>query len=195
MQWKFLRHKNIPVHAECVFSWVRSEVYQWDQDMYDGSIARFERVRFLDGAFVIPILPNGNILLTLQEQPSRDAFISFPGGALDTPDEDPVECARRELLEETGYSGENLEFWFRYDGTSNVMTYTHYFIAHDIMKIAPITPDGGEKIELFEVSFDEFLELSSDIRFHHHWNLLPILYEARIYPHKKEELKKKLYGV
>jgi hypothetical protein len=54
--------------------------------------------------------------------------------------------------------------------------------------------DGGEKITLFMVSFDEFLELSSDPTFHHHWNLLPILYEARLYPEKKEELRKILYG-
>jgi hypothetical protein len=45
------------------------------------------------------------------------------------------------------------------------------------------------------VSFDELLELSSDPGFHHHWNLLPILYEARLHPEKKAELKKILYGV
>jgi hypothetical protein len=44
------------------------------------------------------------------------------------------------------------------------------------------------------VSFDELLELSSDQRFHHHWNLLPIFYEARIDPDKKEALRKTLYG-
>lgn len=74
----FPPHPAIPVHAERVFSGVRSEVYQWDQVLYDGSIARFERIRYLDGAFVIPVLPNGRILLTQQEQPGREEFISLP---------------------------------------------------------------------------------------------------------------------
>ncbi len=69
--------------------------------MYDGSIARFERIRFIDGSFVIPILPDGRILLTRQEQPGRSEFISLPGGSFDSPDEDPSVCALRELREET----------------------------------------------------------------------------------------------
>lgn len=69
-----------------------------------------------------------------------------------------------------------------------------YFIARDCEIVQDICPDGGEKIELFEVSFDEFLELSSDARFHHHWNLLPILYEARLNREKYNELYKIFYG-
>lgn len=195
MQSKYLTHPAIPKDAECVFSGVRADIFQWNQVMYDGSTARFERIRFLDWAFVLPILSNGNILLTIQEQPWRTEFISLPGGSFDFPLENPLQCAERELFEETGYRADSLSEWFHFEWTANVMTYTYYFIAHGLSKVSEITPDAGEKIRLFEVSFDEFLELSSDIRFHHHWNLLSILYEARIYPHKKEELRKKLYGV
>ena len=82
----------------------------------------------------------------------------------------------------------------RYDGTANVFTYVHYFIARDCQLSAIKTPDPGEKIELFEVEFEDFLLLSSDKRFHHHWNLLPTLYEARLSLEKKMELKKIFYG-
>lgn len=47
--------------------------------MYDGTIKRFESIRFLDGAFVIPILPDNRILVTKQEQPLISEFISLPG--------------------------------------------------------------------------------------------------------------------
>jgi len=83
-------HPIIPREAEPVFQGVRSQVFQWDQEMYDGSISRFERIRFIDGAFVIPILPSGNILLTEQEQPTRGKFFSLPGGALDPEDLSPL---------------------------------------------------------------------------------------------------------
>jgi hypothetical protein len=85
--------------------------------------------------------------------------------------------------------------WFRFNGTANVMTYTHYYIARNCQRFQDITPDSGERIELVEVTFDELLELVSDKRFHHHWNLLPIFYEARLFPQKKEELYHLWFGV
>ncbi len=191
----FTHHHNIPNTAECVFCWVRSEVFQWDQVMYDGTLARFERVRFLDGSFVIALLPNQRIILTRQLQPWRAEFISLPGGSFDYSEEDPLLCAKRELIEETWYASEEFVPWIRFDGTSNVMTYTHFFIARNCTWVQDIQPDSWEKIELFDVSFDEFLELSSVSAFHHHWNLLPILYEARLSKTKKDELKKIFYGV
>ena len=72
---------EIPAHAKKVFSGIRFEIFQWEQELYDGSTTTFERARFHDGAFVIPILPDGNILLTKQEQPARaGSFYSLPGG-------------------------------------------------------------------------------------------------------------------
>ena len=185
----------IPENAQLMFTWVRSQIYQWDQVVYDGSVRRFELIRFIDGAFVLPVLPDGRVLLTRQEQPGRSEFISLPGGSFDLPAEDPRECARRELREETGYTTSTLVEWMTYHGTNNVQTHVHYYIARDCTYEWEIEGDGGEKITLFTVSFDEFLDLSSDPGFHHHWNLLPILYEARLHPDKKAALKKILYGV
>ncbi len=76
----FVPHHRIPTHAECVFSGIRSEIYQWDQKMYDGTSSTFEMVRFLDGAFTIAITPDHRILLTKQEQPAKqDVFLGLPG--------------------------------------------------------------------------------------------------------------------
>ena len=161
--------------------------------MYDGSEARFERIRYIDGAFVLPILPNGNILLTEQEQPARGKFYSLPGGALDPEDPTPLAGAKREFLEETGYGSDHWVSWCEFSGTAHAATYVYYYIARQCYPVSAIQPDPGEKIRLFEVSFDEFLLLSSDKRFHHHWNLLPILYEARLDQKKYRELKKMFF--
>ena len=47
--------KIIPDEAEKVFNGVLFDVYQWQQEMYDGSYATFERLRRADTAAVICI--------------------------------------------------------------------------------------------------------------------------------------------
>lgn len=181
---------NIPSDAKKVFSGIRTNIYQWDQEMYDGSIKIFERVQFINGAFVVAILTNGRILITRQEQPARkNHFIWLPGWAFDSPSEDPLHCAERELREETWYTSDNIELWYKHNGTSNIISYTYFYIAYDCYKIGEIEPDPGERIELMDVSFDEFLLLSEDDKFIH-WPLLPILFSARIHADKYQELKK-----
>jgi len=133
--------------------------------------------------------------LTEQDQPAKShSFLGLPGGSFDTPDEDPLVCAERELLEETGYMSADWALWHVFDGTGNVATNTYFYIARNVKKIQEISPDPGEKIRVFDVSFDELLDYSTDIRLHHHWSLIPLFYEARINPQKKEELRKVFFG-
>lgn len=81
-----------------------------------------------------------------------------------------------------------------FTGTVNTLTFVNYFIARNCRKVTIPNPDPGEKIRAFEVSFDEFLLLSSDKRFQHHWNLLPELYEARLSHERYDALRKQFYG-
>lgn len=159
--------------------------------MYDGSFSRFERIRFSDGSFVIPILPDGTILLTEQEQPGRNhSFISLPGGGFDFPEEDPLICAQRELFEETGYASDDWELWFVSTGTANIISYTYFYVAHDVRRMTDPRLDPGEKIQLRVIDFDAFLLLSEDSTFIH-WPLLRELFLARIHPEKQQQLREK----
>ena len=45
----------MPEHAKKVFSGVMFDVYQWEQEMYDGSTATFEKLTRPDTAQVIPV--------------------------------------------------------------------------------------------------------------------------------------------
>ena len=58
---------------------------------------------------VVPLLPDGNIILVKQfRYPVNRVTLEIPAGKLDVAGEDPIECARRELSEETGYSAEKI---------------------------------------------------------------------------------------
>lgn len=185
----------IPPEAKKVFSWVRVDVYQWQQQLYDGSVTTFERTRFRDGAFVIAVLPDGQLLMTKQEQPARSKpFLSLPWWWFDTPDEGPLACAQRELLEETGYKSDEWQLWHRTEGTANIIAYTYFFIARNCRKVdAHHERDHGEKITVFSLSFDAFLDTCLDETFVH-WVLIPPICRAKISPSEYVDLRQKFIG-
>ena len=92
----------IPENAKLVFKGQIFDVYQWEQELFDGSRATFERLKRPDTAVVFGVLPDGKILLTEQEQPGKPPYIGATGGRIDK-GEEPLAAAKRELLEESGY--------------------------------------------------------------------------------------------
>jgi len=79
----------------------------------DGSTGELELIRHSGAAAVVPFLddpnePDARILLLRQFRYAADRFLyEIPAGRLEG-DELPVECARRELLEETGCTADAL---------------------------------------------------------------------------------------
>ena len=72
--------------------------------MPDGSERGREYVVHPGAAAMVPIFPDGRVLVVRQFRYAlRDVFVEIPAGKLD-PGEAPLDTARRELVEETGYS-------------------------------------------------------------------------------------------
>jgi ADP-ribose pyrophosphatase len=83
---------------------IRVEVESWDG--HD-----FEVVRHPGAAAILPVTPDGDVLLVRQFRPAiRGPLEEIPAGVLDMDGEDPLGCAARELFEETGYRHRSLEF-------------------------------------------------------------------------------------
>jgi 8-oxo-dGTP pyrophosphatase MutT (NUDIX family) len=99
---------KLPDHARKVYQGGIFGVHEWEQEMFDGSFEIFERVSALPIVKLICVLDDGTILINQEEQPGKDSFLSLPGGRLEL-EETLEEGARRELLEETGYSADTLE--------------------------------------------------------------------------------------
>src|SRR3990167_5801555 len=99
----------IPENAKRVFKGVVFDVYQWEQKMFDCSKATFEKLKRPDTVVVFPVLPDGKIILTEQEQPGKAPFIGATGGRIDE-GEEVLDAARRELLEESGYTDRGFFF-------------------------------------------------------------------------------------
>jgi ADP-ribose pyrophosphatase len=64
-----------------------------------------EVARHPGGAVAVPMLDDGRLILVSQlRYPLGEAILELPAGKL-SPGEDPLDCARRELEEETGWMG------------------------------------------------------------------------------------------
>ena len=150
----------IPKEAKCVFKGILFDVYQWEQEMFDGTKKTFEKLKRKDSANIIPIREDGRVILIEETQPGRDNFITTPGGQIEN-DEKPEDGARRELLEETGYTCERMDVWLHVQPYGNKIDWTVYsFIARGCKSIGAQKLDSGERISLKPVTVDEFFDIA-----------------------------------
>ncbi|QQS61728.1 MAG: NUDIX hydrolase [Candidatus Moraniibacteriota bacterium] len=178
----------IPDNAKKVFAGVLFDVYQWEQELFDGTKTLFEKLKRPDTVVVFPVLDDGKIILTEQEQPGKEPFIGATGGRVDK-GEDILEAAKRELLEESGYEASEFVLWDAQHPTSKIDWVVYTFIAKGLKKVSEMNLDAGEKITLKLVDLDEFIEIALNKNFVEK-EIIPKLYEAKLYPEKNEELKK-----
>jgi len=148
----------IPENAKRVFKGVIFDVYQWEQEMYDGTKSTFEKLKRKDTVTVFPVLSDGKIILTEQEQPGSEPFIGATGGRVEEGEEILV-AAKRELLEETGYEAQEFILWDSRQITKKIDYAVFTFIAKGLKKVADINLDGGEKIKLLPTSLDGLIDI------------------------------------
>lgn len=162
------------------------DVYQWEQELYDGTTTTFEKLKRPDTVVVFPVMDDGKILLTKQSQPGKDDFIGGTGGRMD-PVEGVLEAAKREMLEESGYEAEEFVLWDAQQPTSKVEWAVYTFIAKGLTKVADFNLDAGEKIELMPVTLDEFIELGITGQLVER-EVVPLLFEAKMDPQRRDDL-------
>ena len=178
-----------PDSAKKVFDGVIFDVYQWEQEMFDGTKATFEKLKRPDTVVVFPVLPDGRIILTQQEQPGKKPFIGATGGRVDE-GEDILSAAKRELLEESGYEAEEFILWDSQHPLSKIDWVVYTFIAKGLKKVAELNLDGGEKIKLMPVTLDELINAATNgHQDFYEKEIIVKLFEARLDPKKMQELK------
>ena len=179
--------QQMPEDATLVFKGKLFDVYQWQQQMYDGTYQTFEKLKRPDTVVVFAVLDDGSILLTKQEQPGKSLFIGAAGGRVDE-GEEIEEAAARELLEETGYRATELILWHSEQPVSKIDWAVYTFIAKGLEKVDEQRLDAGEKITLHPVTFDEFIDTALRNEFTER-EIVKYIYEAKIDKQKLEELR------
>lgn len=101
---------SIPKEAKPVFIGNQFTVFQWEEELFDGSKGIFEAAERSNSVKSIAITRNGAILVNKEEQPWKGEMVVLPGGIMES-GETPEEAIRRELLEETGYKAGSVELF------------------------------------------------------------------------------------
>ncbi len=126
--------------------------------MFDGSTATFEMVKRPNTTVVIPVLADGRVCFSKQEQPGKPPFIGLFGGRADNETELPIETAQRELLEEAGLVSDDWQEWMTSQPSSKTEWTVYYFIAKGCRQVSQPKLDAGEKIEVCYSPIDTFIE-------------------------------------
>ncbi len=123
----------------------------------NGVIADREIVRFPQSVAVAPLLNDEEIVMIRQYRPAVRGWIyEVPAGIIDG-EENPVEAAKRELIEETGYEAYTLmkvlELYLAPGYSTELI---HVFLAYNLRYV-------GERPELHEVIEVKQLKLSKAV--------------------------------
>lgn len=145
--------------SETLFRGVIFDLERVDAELPDGRIVKREVVRHPGAAVILPILPDGRVLLA---RVFREIFgrylIEAPAGKLER-GEDPEEAALRELVEETGYRAGSITKLIDFYATPGFCDERmHVYLATELEERAQQL-DDTEFIELLPLALDEALAL------------------------------------
>ncbi|HIU78747.1 MAG TPA: NUDIX hydrolase [Candidatus Avilachnospira avicola] len=126
----------------------------------NGRHTHWDLVHHNGAAAVLPVTDDGKILMVRQYRHALSRYtLEIPAGKLDSPDEPMIECARRELEEETGYRSDDLSLLLNINTTVAFCDeFIGVFLAKDLKKSHQhLDEDEDINVEAWELK--DLLEL------------------------------------
>ncbi|WP_297568706.1 NUDIX domain-containing protein [uncultured Anaerovibrio sp.] len=131
----------------------------------NGSEAYREWVKHPGAAAVIPYTDKGEIILVRQYRyPIDEVTLEIPAGKLDVAGEDPLECAKRELSEETGYMANEYTYLTKLATSVGFSDEVIYIYAAKGLKAGKQHTDEDEFINVVKVPLTEAVKMVLDGR-------------------------------
>lgn len=169
------RHRK----SKKVYSGVLLHVFEDTVELPDGNCSRREYIKHPGASLIVPVFEDGSVLMERQFRYPVDQVIDeLPAGKLDA-DESPIDAAKRELAEETGYSAND---WIALGTLMPCVGYSderiHVFLAQGLTLVGQ-SLDDEEFIETFTVPFNELYESALDGRIQDAKTLIAIFWAKK----------------
>jgi ADP-ribose pyrophosphatase len=133
-------------------------------ELSNGSTSKREIVEHKGAVCVLPVLPDGRVIMVRQfRKPCEEALLEIPAGGLNA-GEDPADCAKRELQEETNQDAGSITHLFSCFLAPGYSTeLIHCYIAEDLIETQG-TPDEDELLNVEIYTLEELLPMCDDGR-------------------------------
>ena len=159
--------KETLVSSESIFSGRILNVERWQVTCANGAPATREIVVHRGAAAVVPVFEDGTTLLVRQHRIACDRVtLEIPAGKLDHVGEDPLECAVRELEEETGLKAARMTLLTSLLTTPGFCTEKIGIYLAEGLTQGDTHPDEDEFLGLTRIALDDAIALAmrGDIR-------------------------------
>ncbi|NTV36677.1 MAG: NUDIX hydrolase [Anaerolineaceae bacterium] len=144
----------------------------------DGNESVFNLVRHTGSVSIVPVDSEGNLLFVRQYRlGSETELLELPAGTK-SPDEDPLECACREIREETGMAAKTMKLLgdiYLAPGYSSERMYV--FLATDLY-FDPLEADADEFLAIEKISIKTAYEMAENGDIHDSKSLAALLLAA-----------------
>jgi ADP-ribose pyrophosphatase len=118
-------------------------------------------LEYSDWVNIFPVTKDGRVVLVKQYRYALGTFsMEVPGGIMDPHETNPLDAAKRELLEETGYScGHVEEVAVVATNPATQNNRLHCYLATDCELTHELNHDENEELEVMLVSMEEVLNM------------------------------------
>lgn len=149
------------------------------QELPSGEFFSREVVRHPGAVVIVPVLDDGRICLIRNYRVAvEQELLELPAGTLE-PDQPPIENARRELIEETGYRCSGIKPLFEFYMSPGILDEKmHAYVATGLTEGEPAR-ETGELITNCPVTIDELEQLFRDGKIKDSKSISTLLYYLR----------------
>ena len=124
-----------------------------------GQTGSVQYVKHIGSVAILPVLDDGRICLIRSRRLTvGETLIEVPAGTRE-PNEPPLETARRELAEETGYRATSFEELAAYFPSPGVLSERMWIFVAKGLTEGPPAREANEEIDNLVVSWDEALAM------------------------------------